>query len=74
MCVYWTLSVPFKQQQTRGSNFDQQTCSKQGDNNEPPCSAEVSQNRPFQLGYIRFEDDISRLGQLISAPIFGKAH
>lgn len=30
-----------------------------------------SQNRLFQLGYIRFWDDISRLGQLISAPIFG---
>lgn len=73
MCVYWTLSMPFKQQQTHGNNFDQQTCSKQEDNNEPPCSVEVSENRAFQLGYIRFEDNISRLGQLISAPIFGTA-
>lgn len=40
-CVFWTLSMPFKQQ-THGSNFDQQTCSKQEDNNELPCSAEVS--------------------------------
>lgn len=42
LCVYWTLSMPFKQQQTHGNNFDQQTCSKQEDNNEPLCSAEVS--------------------------------
>lgn len=41
-CVCWTLSVAFKKQQTHENNFDQQTCSKQEDNNEPPCSAEVS--------------------------------